>query len=68
MAEAPTKIESMRKWVVEHKLRAVGNAPLRFLRIRFLSPRIYRFSGLDSDVSTPTQILQVVLSSFNLVS
>ncbi|AQK72221.1 uncharacterized protein LOC100281627 [Zea mays] len=24
MAEAPSKIESMRKWVVEHKLRAVG--------------------------------------------
>ncbi|PWZ22949.1 hypothetical protein Zm00014a_039940 [Zea mays] len=23
MAEAPSKIESMRKWVVEHKLRAV---------------------------------------------
>ncbi|OAY66229.1 uncharacterized protein LOC109719070 [Ananas comosus] len=24
MAEAPSKIDSMRKWVVEHKLRAVG--------------------------------------------
>uniref|UniRef100_A0A453CUS6 HIG1 domain-containing protein n=1 Tax=Aegilops tauschii subsp. strangulata TaxID=200361 RepID=A0A453CUS6_AEGTS len=24
MAEAPSKIESMRKWVVDHKLRAVG--------------------------------------------
>ncbi|KAG2651976.1 uncharacterized protein LOC120656273 [Panicum virgatum] len=24
MAEAPSKIESMRKWIVEHKLRAVG--------------------------------------------
>ncbi|PWZ28748.1 hypothetical protein Zm00014a_043995 [Zea mays] len=24
MTEAPSKIESMRKWVVEHKLRAVG--------------------------------------------
>ncbi|KAJ4805276.1 Hypoxia-responsive family protein-like [Rhynchospora pubera] len=24
MAEAPSKIESIRKWVVEHKLRTVG--------------------------------------------
>ncbi|VAH51469.1 unnamed protein product [Triticum turgidum subsp. durum] len=24
MAEAPSQIESMRKWVVDHKLRAVG--------------------------------------------
>ncbi|EES05347.1 hypothetical protein BDA96_04G211900 [Sorghum bicolor] len=24
MAEGPSKIESMRKWVVDHKLRAVG--------------------------------------------
>uniref|UniRef100_K3YWQ6 HIG1 domain-containing protein n=3 Tax=Setaria TaxID=4554 RepID=K3YWQ6_SETIT len=24
MAEGPSKMESMRKWVVEHKLRAVG--------------------------------------------
>ncbi|KQK00134.1 hypothetical protein BRADI_3g47500v3 [Brachypodium distachyon] len=24
MAETPSKVESMRKWVVDHKLRAVG--------------------------------------------
>jgi hypothetical protein len=25
MADAKTKVESIREWVVEHKLRAVGN-------------------------------------------
>ncbi|OEL37105.1 hypothetical protein BAE44_0001877 [Dichanthelium oligosanthes] len=28
MAEGPSKIESMRKWVVEHKLRALGRMDL----------------------------------------
>uniref|UniRef100_A0A0A9DV69 Uncharacterized protein n=1 Tax=Arundo donax TaxID=35708 RepID=A0A0A9DV69_ARUDO len=32
----------MRKWVIDHKLRAVGNASSIFIRICFL-PWIYQF-------------------------
>lgn len=39
MAEAPSKIESMRKWVVEHKLRAVG-MPRQFPHVFVLFARI----------------------------
>jgi hypothetical protein len=38
MAEAPSKIESMRRWVVQHKLRAVGNASSISCGFVFLPP------------------------------
>lgn len=52
MAEAPSKIESMRKWVVEHKLRAVG-MPRQFFHGFVFSARIQLFGVgyLDYDVS-----------------
>lgn len=37
MAEAPGKIESMRKWVIDHKLRAVGKISREFF-LGFRSP------------------------------
>jgi len=34
MADAKTKVESFREWVVDHKLRTVGNSlPFAFLLI-----------------------------------